>query len=134
MQRFIEHTHIPTFVNGMGRGIVKPGTPELLNRVRKEAIKQCDVFVCAGVLLDFRLGYGSTIPPNAKIIQLDLENELIGTNRSADASIVGNLASSFESIMDSVAERSLDYSAWRDALIDRESELEEAFAAELNSD
>ena len=82
IQEFIEQTHIPTFVNGMGRGIVKPGTPELLNRVRKEAIKQCDVFICAGVLLDFRLGYGASIPPNAKIIQLDLENELIGTNRS----------------------------------------------------
>ena len=134
IQKFIEHSHIPTFVNGMGRGIVNPDTPELLNRVRKEAIKQCDVFVCAGVLLDFRLGYGATIPPNAKIIQLDLENELIGTNRSADACIVGNLASSFDSIMDSVGNKNLDFSAWRDKLIAREAELEEAFAAELNSD
>ncbi|MGR8948177.1 MAG: thiamine pyrophosphate-binding protein [Gammaproteobacteria bacterium] len=134
IQKFIEHSHIPTFVNGMGRGIVKPGTPELLNRVRKEAIKQCDVFVCAGVLLDFRLGYGATIPPNAKIIQLDLENELIGTNRSADAAIVGNLASSFDSIMNSIGEKHLDFSEWRDQLMAREAELEAAFAAELNSD
>ena len=134
IQKFIEHSHIPTFVNGMGRGIVKPGTPELLNRVRKEAIKQCDVFVCAGVLLDFRLGYGATIPPNAKIIQLDLENELIGTNRSADAAIVGNLASSFDALMNSVGDKHLDFTAWRDSLIAREKELEEAFAAELNSD
>ena len=134
IQKFIEHSHIPTFVNGMGRGMVTPGTPELLNRVRKEAIKQCDVFVCAGVLLDFRLGYGATIPPHAKIIQLDLENELIGTNRSADAAIVGNLASSFDSIMNSLGDKSFDFTAWRDQLIAREAELEEAFTAELNSD
>ena len=136
IQKFIEKTHIPTFVNGMGRGTVKPGTPELMNRVRKEAIQQCDVFICAGVLLDFRLGFGRTIPADAKIIQLDVENELIGTNRSADAGVVGNLAASFDMIMQ-VMERngdSIDHSDWRDQLIVREAELEAAFAAQLNSD
>ena len=39
IQSFIEKTKVPTFVNGMGRGMVKPGTPELLNRVRKEAMQ-----------------------------------------------------------------------------------------------
>lgn len=136
IQQFIEKTHIPTFVNGMGRGTVKPGTPELMNRVRKEAIQQCDVFICAGVLLDFRLGFGRTIPADARIIQLDVENELIGTNRSADAAVVGNLAASFDMIMQ-VMDRngdSIDHSDWRDQLIAREAELEAAFAAQLNSD
>jgi thiamine pyrophosphate-dependent acetolactate synthase large subunit-like protein len=136
VQQFIEQVHIPTFANGMGRGTVKPGTPELLNRVRKEAITQCDVFVCAGVLLDFRLGYGRTIPADAKIIQLDVENELIGTNRSADAAVVGNLAAAFDGMLESIngGGETLDYSAWRDTLIRREAELEAAFAAQLNSD
>jgi len=136
VQKFVDAVHIPTFVNGMGRGTVKPGTPELLNRVRKEAIKQCDVFVCAGVLLDFRLAYGQTIPADAKIIQLDLENELIGTNRSADAAVVGNLAAAFDALMESIesAGNPLDYSGWCNKLIAREAELEEAFTAQLNSD
>ena len=136
VQKFIETVHIPTFVNGMGRGLVKPGTPELLNRVRKEAITQCDVFVCAGVLLDFRLAYGKTIPADAKIIQIDLENELIGTNRSADASVVGNLRAAFDTMTDSIAlsKQKFDYSVWRDRLVARENELEEAFASQLDSD
>ena len=136
IQEFIEKTHIPTFVNGMGRGTVKPGTPELLTRVRKEAIQQCDVFICAGVLLDFRLGFGRTIPAEAKIIQLDIENELIGTNRSADAFVVGNLAEVFEQLMIQMDEAgdSPDHSSWRDQLIAREAELEAAFAESLNSD
>jgi acetolactate synthase-1/2/3 large subunit len=134
LQRFVERSHIPTFVNGMGRGTVKPGTPELLNRVRKEAITQCDVFICAGVLLDFRLGFGRTIPADAKIIQLDIENELIGTNRSADAAVVGNIAATFESMLDKLDDNELDFSAWRDQLIDREAELEAEFSAQLNSD
>lgn len=136
IQAFIEKTHIPTFVNGMGRGTVKPGTPELLNRVRKEAMQQCDVFVCAGVLLDFRLAFGRSIPTDAKIIQFDIENELIGTNRSADAFVVGNLTSSFSGINDVIdaAGANLDFSAWRDQLSAREAELEADFAAQLNSD
>jgi acetolactate synthase-1/2/3 large subunit len=136
IQKFIEQTHIPTFVNGMGRGTVKPGTPELMNRVRKEAIQQCDVFICAGVLLDFRLGFGRTIPADAKIIQLDVENELIGTNRSADAAVVGNLAASFDMVMQVMEENgdSIDHSDWRDQLIAREAELEAAFSAQLDSD
>ncbi len=136
VQKFIEQTHIPTFVNGMGRGTVKPGTTELLNRVRKEAIKQCDVFVCAGVLLDFRLGYGNTIPADAKVIQLDLENELIGTNRSPDAAVVGNIAAALDALGDAVTAQGSapDYTAWRDQLIEREAELEAAFRAELDSD
>jgi acetolactate synthase-1/2/3 large subunit len=134
VQEFIEQTHIPTFANGMGRGTVKPGTPELLNRVRKEAIGQCDVFICAGVLLDFRLGYGRTIPADAKIIQLDIQNELIGTNRSADAAVVGNLQVTFERMSASAAGKIPDFSPWRDKLAGREAELEEAFSAQLNSD
>jgi acetolactate synthase-1/2/3 large subunit len=136
VQKFIEHVHIPTFVNGMGRGAVKPGTPELLNRVRKDAIKQCDVFVCAGVLLDFRLAYGNTIPADAKIIQVDIENELIGTNRSADAAVIGNLAASFDAMMASIKNgtNTLDYSTWCKELITKEEALEAAFSAQLNSD
>jgi acetolactate synthase I/II/III large subunit len=123
-------------VNGMGRGLVKPGTPELLNRVRKEAITQCDVFICAGVLLDFRLAYGHTIPADAKIIQLDIENELIGTNRSADAAVVGNLAEAFKVVTETIRRggNKLDFSAWSKKLIARENEMEEAFSSQLNSD
>ena len=136
IQAFIEKTHIPTFVNGMGRGTVKPGTPELLNRVRKEAMQQCDVFICAGVLLDFRLAFGRSIPADAKIIQFDIENELIGTNRSADAFIVGNLNSSFRGMSEAIdaAGANLNFSEWRDQLSARETELETDFSAQLNSD
>ena len=134
LQGFIERTRIPTFVNGMGRGMVQPGTPELLNRVRKEAMQQCDVFICAGVLLDFRLGFGRSIPADAKIIQLDIENELIGTNRSADAYVVGNLAQSFDAMSASLDAEPVDFSKWRDQLRAREDELETDFASQLDSD
>jgi hypothetical protein len=45
----------------MGRGTVPP-TPEFLNRSRRDAMKEIDLIILAGTLLDFRMRFGQTIP------------------------------------------------------------------------
>ena len=89
LNRFIAETHIPTYTNGMGRGSVPPGTPEFLNRSRRDALKQIDCIILAGTLLDFRMRFGQTIPADAKIIQLEMDATLIGQNRQSDVGLVG---------------------------------------------
>ncbi|MFN7143759.1 MAG: thiamine pyrophosphate-dependent enzyme, partial [Myxococcota bacterium] len=39
---------------------------------------------------DFRLNYGNDIPPGTKVIQVDLDPDVIGHNRGADVGIVGD--------------------------------------------
>ena len=136
LARFVSETRLPTFLNGMGRGQLRFDDPQFFNRVRKDALKECDVFVLAGSPLDFRLRFGKSIRPDTKIIQLDLDNVLIGQNRSADAAIVGNISVSFDALLDVIAAsgKSLDFSAWRDELRTREKEIEAGFEKELNSD
>ena len=136
LRRFIEETGLPTFCNGMGRGQVRSDDPQFFNRVRKEAMGKCDVFVLAGSPLDFRLGFGRSIPADAKIIQLDMENSLIGQNRSPDVAIVGNLGLAFERLLEVMKEESiqLDFTTWRDELRGREAEIGEGFEGQLNSD
>ncbi len=137
LQAFLQQTHMPAFVNGMGRGTIPPQTPELFNRVRKPAIAGCDLFIAAGVLLDFRLAFGRTIPDSAKIIQLDLDASLLGQNRSADVGIAGSLAQAFSEIaaqLKSKFKGRCDFSGWRDSLAQQEAKLEAGFAAQLNSD
>ncbi len=136
LRRFIEETGLPTFCNGMGRGQVRSDDPQFFNRVRKEAMGKCDVFVLAGSPLDFRLGFGRSIPADAEIIQLDMENSLIGQNRSPDVAIVGNLGLAFERLLEVMKEESiqLDFTTWRDELRGREAEIGEGFEAQLNSD
>ena len=120
----------------MGRGQVRSDDPQFFNRVRKEAMGKCDVFVLAGSPLDFRLGFGRSIPADAEIIQLDMENSLIGQNRSPDVAIVGNLGLAFERLLEVMKEESiqLDFTTWRDELRGREAEIGEGFEAQLNSD
>ena len=136
LRRFIQETRIPTFTNGMGRGLVRFDDPQFFNRVRKEALKSCDVFLIAGVALDFRLRFGQAAPRDAKIVQLDIENQLIGQNRSADAAVVGNIGLTFEMMLQVMKEESiqLDFTALRDELRERETEVETSFQAQLNSD
>jgi thiamine pyrophosphate-dependent acetolactate synthase large subunit-like protein len=136
MNRFIAESHIPTYTNGMGRGTVPPDSPEFLNRSRRTALKQIDCIVLAGTLLDFRMRFGQTIPADAKIIQLDMDATLIGQNRQADVGLVGNLACSFEMLLEEMknAGMRLDFSAWRDELRTVENAEEAKVEAALGSD
>jgi acetolactate synthase-1/2/3 large subunit len=136
MNRFISETHIPSYANGMGRGTIPPDSPEFLNRSRREALKQIDCILLAGTLLDFRMAFGKTIPADAKIIQLDMDATLIGQNRQSDVGLVGNLACSFELLLEEMKNTGLrlDFSDWRDQLRKIEIAAEAKVEAALGSD
>jgi acetolactate synthase-1/2/3 large subunit len=136
MNLFASETHIPTYTNGMGRGTMRYDSPEFLNRSRRDALKQIDCIILAGTLLDFRMRFGQTIPADAKIIQLDMDATLIGQNRQTDVPLVGNLACSFDLMLEEMKNQGvrLDFSGWRDKLRAIEVEAEKKVEAALNSD
>jgi acetolactate synthase-1/2/3 large subunit len=136
MNRFIGETHMPAYTNGMGRGTVPPDSPEFLNRSRRDALKAIDCILLAGTLLDFRMAFGKTIPADAKIIQLDMDATLIGQNRQSDVGLVGNLACTFEMLLEEMKNSGtqLDYSGWRDELRAIEVKAEAKVQEALNSD
>ncbi|NNL86632.1 MAG: acetolactate synthase [Myxococcales bacterium] len=136
LQNFVGETHIPTYTNGMGRGTVPPDTPEWLNRSRRAALEKADCVILAGTLLDFRMRFGQTIPADAKIIQLDMDATLIGQNRTSDVGLVGNLACSFDLLLEEMKNQGaqLDWSTWRDELRELENAAEKKIEANLNSD
>ena len=136
MQRFLEKTHIPTFANGMGRGSIPRDSPLLFNRTRRDALANADLVILAGCLLDFRMRFGQTIPPNAKIIQMEMDNLLIGQNRPADAALVGNLASTFDTMVEVIEKEKykINFSDYADQLRHQEQELERGLSAAQTSD
>ena len=52
---------IPIYLSGMGRGLLGPDSDIQMRHKRKEAIKESDLIVLAGVPNDFRLDYGNHI-------------------------------------------------------------------------
>ncbi|MDE0928759.1 MAG: thiamine pyrophosphate-binding protein [Acidimicrobiales bacterium] len=135
LARFAEATNIPVFLNGMGRGQMRSDHPQFFNRVRKEAMNQCDVFLLAGSPLDFRLRYGASVPAEATIIQLDMEAGLIGQNRSAQVAVVGNIGASFDLLLAELKTQGTtpDFSAWSTNLRTRENEIAASFEGQLTS-
>ncbi len=136
LTRFVEATRIPTYLNGMGRGMLRADHPQFFNRTRREAIKACDVFVLAGAPLDFRLRFGASVPADATIVQLDMDASLIGQNRSADVGVVGNLGASLDMMLEGAGRSGAvpDFGAWSAELRSTEDELGAALEAQLSSD
>ncbi|GMW00246.1 MAG: acetolactate synthase I/II/III large subunit [Candidatus Hydrogenedentota bacterium] len=127
LNAFLERTNLPAFANGMGRGTVARDSSHLFNRTRRQAFEQCDVVVLAGAILDFRLAFGTTLPKDCKIIQLEMDNTLIGQNRASHVALVGNLACTFDAMMRVMDEQNitLDYSQYAASL----RSIEDAMAA-----
>lgn len=133
---FLDKTKIPAYANGMGRGTIQRDSPLLFNRTRRDAIKDTDCIILAGCILDFRMKFGADIPADAKVIQLEMDNLLIGQNRAADAALVGNLASTFESLIRLIDEEKIDlnFSAYAKELRAAEDAIEAKLAGSQGSD
>lgn len=133
--RFLDKSNLPAYTNGMGRGMLPRDSKFLFNRTRRMAMEECDVLVLAGAVLDFRLAFGRSIPPEAQIIQLEMDATLIGQNRRADAALVGNLASTFDALCRTMDEDglTLDFSDHAAALRAEEDAKAVTVSANANS-
>jgi acetolactate synthase I/II/III large subunit len=136
LRRFVEATGVPCFTNGMARGQLSMSHPQFFNRSRKDALSGADVVILAGTPLDFRMRFGAAIPPLARIVQLDLDETLIGQNRSAEVGLVGNLGANLDALLGTLQDSvgGLDASGWAAELREIEEKAEASLATQLTSD
>ncbi|MEH3033793.1 MAG: acetolactate synthase [Aeromicrobium erythreum] len=117
--RFVEETGIPVISNGMGRGIVPGGHPQLVTKARSAAFGQCDLAVVVGTPLDFRLAYGvfggKDGAPAARTVHVADSPGQVSGHADLAASAAGDLTRCFDGILDALqsAEGSRpDWSPW----------------------
>ena len=134
LQRFVEATNIPCLTNGMARGLLPMSHQQFLSSARKEALAGADLVVLAGTPLDFRMRYGAAIPAGTAIVQLDLDESLIGQNRPATVGLAGNLGANLDAIREALAGRGVDASAWTATLRASEDAAAATLASQLMSD
>jgi acetolactate synthase-1/2/3 large subunit len=91
VDRFARHFNVPIYVNGAARGTLPRNHPYNFMPSRKAAFDNADVIFLAGTPLDFRMGYGRRLSPNATIIILDMDYRNVGYNRDFDIGLVGNV-------------------------------------------
>lgn len=62
---------IPCFLGGMARGLLGRNNPIHIRQRRKDALKEADVIILAGAIVDFRLSYGRHFDRRAKVVVIN---------------------------------------------------------------
>ncbi len=83
---FLAAYDLPCFLNGGARGALRPDDPRFFRLCRSKALAAADVIAIFGTPWDFRLQYGQGCP-GAKVVQVDLDPEVIGHNRAVDVGL-----------------------------------------------
>lgn len=77
----IETLNLPVYLTGMARGMMGKDHPLHLRHKRRNALKESDLVILAGVPMDFRLDYGRLINRRAKLVVVNLSKETANKNR-----------------------------------------------------
>lgn len=101
--RFVQETGIPAIANGMGRGIVPGGHPNLVTKARSRALGTADLVVVVGTPLDFRLGFGrfggkEGGDPAVTVHVADSPGQ-VSTHASLGGSVAGDLSLVFDALL-----------------------------------
>lgn len=126
--RFVEQTGVPVISNGMGRGVVPGGHPQLVTKARGRALGQADLVVVVGTPLDFRLGYGvfggKEEAPVARTVHVADSPEQLAGHAELAGSAAGDLTTCFDVLLDALL--SGPKPRWGDWLADLQATVAQA--------
>jgi len=81
---------IPLYLTGMARGLMGKSHPLFMRHHRKEALKQADLVLVAGMPFDFRLNYGRAIGGRARVISVNRSKSDLTMNRHPDLGVLSD--------------------------------------------
>ncbi|MFY0406335.1 acetolactate synthase [Solicola sp. PLA-1-18] len=139
--RFVTETGVPVIANGMGRGVVPGGHPQLVTKARSVAFGRCDLAVVVGTPLDFRLGYGvfggKEGAPQAQVVHLADSPGQVSTHAVTAATASGDLTRVLDGVLAALQSASgsrPDWSGWLSTLQDQVASAIERDSALLTAE
>jgi thiamine pyrophosphate-dependent acetolactate synthase large subunit-like protein len=72
---------VPVYLAGGARGLLGPGHPLQLRHRRKEALREADLVLLAGIPNDFRLDYGRHVGRRARLLMVNRDAAALHQNR-----------------------------------------------------
>ncbi|HTE53667.1 MAG TPA: thiamine pyrophosphate-binding protein [Kofleriaceae bacterium] len=78
---------VPTFLGGMGRGLLGRKDPLQLRHHRGKALKEADLVIVCGFPFDFRLSYGRSIGKKATLVAVNLSTSELRKNRRPEIAV-----------------------------------------------
>jgi acetolactate synthase-like protein len=129
----VEALGVPVYLSGMARGLLGRGHPLQLRHRRRQALREADLVILAGLPTDFRLDYGNHIPRSAVYVSLNRSAADLRRNRRPDVAVPGDAGRAIRRLA-ATARDAHRWAGWlaelrgRDA--DRDAEIGEMGAAE----
>lgn len=80
----VEKLKLPVYLSGMARGLLGKDNPLQFRHKRRNALKEADLVILAGVPNDFRMDYGRSISRKAYLISINLSKDGLKKNRKPD--------------------------------------------------
>ena len=111
---------IPVYLSGMGRGLLGKENPLQMRHNRKDAIKQADLIILAGVPNDFRLDYGNHIG-GRPFVSINRSREDLNKNKTPT---IGVLADPQEFLIALAGKFQGNYTSWLEDLRARDNKRE----------
>jgi acetolactate synthase-1/2/3 large subunit len=81
---------IPVYLSGMARGLLGPGAPLQMRHARRDALRESDCVLLAGVPSDFRLDYGRHVRRSATLIAANRSARDARLNRRPSVAAIGD--------------------------------------------
>jgi len=124
---------IPVYLSGMARGLLGTSSPFQFRHHRKEALREADLVVLAGVPSDFRLEYGQHISPKATLISINRSVIDLKKNRKPSVGIIADPLRFLVDLGKKRGEVNLSgWESWKKTLNERELKREQAIAVAGN--
>ncbi len=86
----LERIGAPVYLSGMARGLLGRDHPLQMRHKRREALREADVVILAGVPADFRLDYGRHIGHKATYVSANRSETDLTKNRKPDIAVHGD--------------------------------------------
>lgn len=119
IKTFIEKTGIPFLPMSMAKGLLPDDHIQSAAAARSFVLKNADTVILLGARLNWLLshGKGSHWNPNVKFIQLDIDPKEIDSNHFIAGPIVGDIASSMNSLLEELPNYSFNFdSNWNSSI------------------
>lgn len=117
----IERLGVPVYLSGMARGLLGAGHPLQLRHKRKEALREADCVILAGVPCDFRLNYGQDIRRRASLIAANRSRRDLRLNRRPDVGALADAGAFVRALAAAGTAPPEHWKAWHAKLKEREA-------------
>jgi len=120
----VQKLGIPVYLSGMARGLLGRDHALQMRHQRRNALRESDCVLLAGVPCDFRLDYGKHVRRSATLIAANRSAKDARLNRRPDVTALGDAGAFIQQLADTLGTPGAAWAGWCDTLRRRDAERE----------